>query len=241
MQISIKAENISRISGNKTILEDISFRVKKGEVFGLIGHNGAGKSTTIDCLLGFKKLQQVKVSILNKDPRKNRQMLFEKIGVQFQSSNYPNNIKVKEICEEMSALYKYPANYNELLCKFNLSEFKDKQVDKLSGGEKQMLSVVLSLIPNPETIFLDELTTGLDVVARREVWKVLKDLKKKGITIFLTSHYMNGVEELCDTICILKEGKIVTMGDLKEVVNNSPYEKLEDAYLWYLGEELSYE
>lgn len=194
MQISIKAENISRISGNKTILEDISFRVKKGEVFGLIGHNGAGKSTTIDCLLGFKKLQQVKVSILNKDPRKNRQMLFEKIGVQFQSSNYPNNIKVKEICEEMSALYKYPANYNELLCKFNLSEFKDKQVDKLSGGEKQMLSVVLSLIPNPETIFLDELTTGLDVVARREVWKVLKDLKKKGITIFLTSHYMNGVE-----------------------------------------------
>ena len=136
MQISIKAENISRISGNKTILEDISFRVKKGEVFGLIGHNVAGKSTTIDCLLGFKKLQQVKVSILNKDPRKNRQMLFEKIGVQFQSSNYPNNIKVKEICEEMSALYKYPANYNELLCKFNLSEFKDKQVDKLSGGEK---------------------------------------------------------------------------------------------------------
>lgn len=241
MQISIKAENISRISGNKTILDDISFIVKKGEVFGLIGHNGAGKSTTIDCLLGFKKVQQGKVSILNKDPRKNRHMLFEKIGVQFQSSNYPNNIKVKEICEEMSALYKYPANYNELLCKFNLSEFKYKQVDKLSGGEKQKLSVVLSLIPNPEIIFLDELTTGLDVVARREVWKVLKDLKKKGITIFLTSHYMDEVEELCDTICILKEGKIVTMGDLKEVVNNSPYEKLEDAYLWYLGEELSYE
>lgn len=241
MEISIKAENIHRVSGGKTILEDLSFSIRKGEVFGFIGHNGAGKSTTIDCLLGFKKVQKGKIFILNKDPRQNRQTLFEKIGVQFQSSNYANNIKVKEICEEMCALYKNPANYNELLLKFNLHQFKDKSVDKLSGGEKQKLSVVLSLIPNPEIIFLDELTTGLDVVARRKVWKVLKGLKKKGITIFLTSHYMDEVEELCDRICILKEGKIVKIGDVKEIINNSPYEKLEEAYLWYLGEELTYE
>lgn len=241
MEVSIKAQNISRISGSKTVLDNISFTVRKGEVFGLLGHNGAGKSTTIDCLLGLKKVQKGSVSILNKDPRKNRKIIFEKIGVQFQSSNYPNNIKVKEICEEMSALYKNSANYNELLSKFNLYKFKDKQVDKLSGGEKQKLSLVLSLIQNPEIIFLDELTTGLDVVARREVWKVLKDLKKRGITIFLTSHYMDEVEELCDTICILKEGRIVVKGELNRVINNSPYEKLEDAYLWYLGEELSYE
>lgn len=241
MEVSIKAQNISRISGSKTVLDNISFTVRKGEVFGLLGHNGAGKSTTIDCLLGLKKVQKGSVSILNKDPRKNRKIIFEKIGVQFQSSNYPNNIKVKEICEEMSALYKNSANYNELLSKFNLYKFKDKQVDKLSGGEKQKLSLVLSLIQNPEIIFLDELTTGLDVVARREVWKVLKDLKKRGITIFLTSHYMDEVEELCDTICILKEGRIVVKGELNRVINNSPYEKLEDAYLWYLVEELSYE
>lgn len=146
MEVSIKAQNISRISGSKTVLDNISFTVRKGEVFGLLGHNGAGKSTTIDCLLGLKKVQKGSVSILNKDPRKNRKIIFEKIGVQFQSSNYPNNIKVKEICEEISALYKNSANYNELLSKFNLYKFKDKQVDKLSGGEKQKLSLVLSLI-----------------------------------------------------------------------------------------------
>ena len=107
----------------------------------------------------------------------------------------------------------------------------------MSGGQKQRLFIVLALIPDPEVVFLDELTTGLDAKARREVWKILSDLKEKGLTIFLTSHFMDEVEALCDGICILKRGKIVFYGTVSEAIEKSPYEKFEDAYLWYTDEE----
>lgn len=172
-------------------------------------------------------------------PRKNRKEIFERVGVQLQASNYQNNIKVGEICQEISVLYKNPADYRELLQKFKLEQFEKAQVNKLSGGERQKLSVVLALIPKPEIVFLDELTTGLDTAARREVWKTLKELKKEGTTIFLTTHYMEEAESLCDRICLIKEGKKVIEGTVEEVVNKSPYDNLEEAYLWHMGEEVT--
>jgi len=159
------------------------------------------------------------------------------VGVQFQESSFQENIKVVELCEVTQALYKNPGNYDLLLRQFDLSDKKKAAVSELSGGQKQRLFVVLALLPNPEVVFLDELTTGLDSRARRNVWKCISDLKQKGLTILMTSHYMDEVQTLCDRICILKKGKTVFRGTIKEAVATSPFDQFEDAYLWLTDEE----
>lgn len=239
MGTCIEVQELTKMFKGRTVVDKLSFAVNSGEVFGLLGHNGAGKSTTIEMILGLKKADSGKTVVFGKDVRKNRKEVFEKIGVQLQTSNYQNNIKVGEICTEMAALYSNPADYHMLLKKFHLEQLEKSMVNKLSGGERQKLSVVLALIPNPEIVFLDELTTGLDVAARREVWRILKMLKDEGTTIFLTTHYMEEAESLCDRICLLKEGHKVIEGTVTEVIRKSPYNTLEEAYLWYMGEEVS--
>ena len=241
IEISIEISHLTKCYKGKPAVNDLSFSISKGEVFGLLGHNGAGKSTTIDCILGLRKFDAGSISVLGMDPVKKRKELFQKVGVQLQESSYQDNLKVGELCEEMAALYDNPANYDELLEKFKLTSFKKRQISGLSGGEKQKLSVLLALIPNPEVVFLDELTTGLDTAARREVWKQLRYLKEKKTTIFLTSHYMDEVEALCDRVCIMKEGKDIASGTVEELIKNSPYERLEEAYLWYMGEDAEHE
>ncbi|MCC5438034.1 ABC transporter ATP-binding protein [Clostridium botulinum] len=233
----IKVHNLYKSYGNVQVVKDISLTVKKGEVFGLLGANGAGKSTTIECILGTKNFDDGEVSILGMNPKKERKQLFQKVGVQFQESNYQDKITVKELCEITEVLYKNPLDCNKLLEQFHLQDKARKLVNELSGGEKQRLFIILALIPNPEVVFLDELTTGLDVKARRDVWKCLLNLKKQGLTIFLTSHFMDEVEVLCDKICILKNGVIDFYGTVEEAVAVSPYEKFEDAYLWFVDEE----
>lgn len=233
----IKAQNLYKSYGNVQVLKDVSLSVKKGEVFGLLGANGAGKSTTIECILGTKNLDRGQVSILGMNPQKERKQLFQKVGVQFQESSYQDKITVKELCEITEVLYNNPLDYNKLLEEFDLKGKAKNLVSELSGGEKQRLFIILALIPNPEVVFLDELTTGLDVKARRDVWKHLLNLKKQGLTIFLTSHFMDEVEVLCDKICILKNGVMDFYGTVEEAVALSPYEKFEDAYLWLVDEE----
>lgn len=146
-------------------------------------------------------------------------------------------ITVAELCAVTKSLYKNPADYKKLLIQFGLEEKIKSQVNELSGGGKQRLFIVLALIPNPKVVFFDELSTGLDTRARRDVWKCLSSLKDKGITIFLTSHFMDEVEVLCDNICILKNGSTVFYGTVQEAIDNSPYDKFEEAYLWYTDEE----
>lgn len=238
MSTCMEVSNLTKSFKGRRVVNGLSFEVKKQEVFGLLGHNGAGKSTTIETVLGLKKPDSGNVKILGMEPRKHRKEIFERVGVQLQASNYQNNIRVEEICQEIEVLYKNPADYHELLKKFKLEQFEKSQVNKLSGGERQKLSVVLALIPKPEIVFLDELTTGLDTAARREVWKTLKELKAEGTTIFLTTHYMEEAESLCDRICLIKAGEKVIEGTVKEVIEKSPYDNLEEAYLWYMGEEI---
>ena len=239
MNTCIEVKDLTKSFNGRVVVDGITFRVEKGEVFGLLGHNGAGKSTTIDLLLGLKKPDYGTGTIFGLDPTTNRKKVFERVGVQLQSSNYQNNIRVDELCKEMSALYEKTEDYHRLLQFFSLEGFEKSQVNKLSGGERQRLSVALALINKPEIVFLDELTTGLDTAARREVWGHLKELKEKGTTIFLTTHYMEEAESLCDRIFLIKDGKKVTEGTVKNVVESSPFDNLEEAYLWYMGEEVA--
>lgn len=234
---AIEVKNLCKSFKGKKAVDNLSFIVEKGEFFGLLGHNGAGKSTTIDCILGMKKKDGGECRILGMKADVSRKQLFEEVGVQLQHASYHDKIKVSELCMETSVLYKHPADYHNLLEQFGLADMANQYVATLSGGERQKLSILLALIPQPQIIFLDELTTGLDTVARREVWKQLLELKEQGVTVFLTSHYMDEVEVLCDKVCILKNGYIVASGTVEEIIEKSPFQRLEEAYLWYMGEE----
>ena len=233
---SIRVRNLTKSFGDRTVVDNLSFDVEKGQVFALLGHNGAGKSTTIDLILGLKAPEGGTAKILGMDAAKNRKQVFERVGVQLQHTQYQSAITVEEACIEYASLYAAPADFRQLLESFGLNELRKSFVSKLSGGERQKLSVVLALIGNPELVFLDELTTGLDVVARREVWRTLK-LKEQGLTIFLTTHYMEEAEALCDRVCIIKSGKKVAEGSIDEVVAAAGQNNLEEAYLFYMGEE----
>lgn len=237
METTIQISGLSKSYAGNKVIENLSLSVAAGEVYGLLGANGAGKSTTIECILGTREADSGTVRILGLNPWENRKQLFEQVGVQFQESNYPDKIKVRELCEETACLYRQPSSYGELLQKFDLADKREAFISELSGGQKQKLFIVLALIPNPKVVFLDELTTGLDTKARRGVWKSLQELKAQGLTIFLSSHFMDEVEILCDRIGILKDGGFVFEGTVQEAVELSPYERLEDAYLWFTGEE----
>jgi ABC-2 type transport system ATP-binding protein len=237
MKDIIKVENLSKSYGELKAVSNLSLSVKKGTVFGLLGANGAGKSTAIECVLGTKTLDSGCVSILELDPKTYRKKLFQKVGVQFQEANYQENIRVNELCEVTASLYNNPADYKVLLNRFGIADKSKAPVKELSGGQKQRLFILLALISNPEVVFLDELTTGLDARARRDVWQILSRLKEQGLTILLTSHCMDEVEVLCDTICILKKGITVFYGTVLDAIIKSPHDKFEDAYLWYTDEE----
>ena len=238
MQTAIKVEQLSKSYDNLPAVDKISLSVKRGTVYGLLGANGAGKSTTIECILGTKNADSGTVSVLGYNPKKDRRRLFQKVGVQFQESDYQSEIKVSELCEETACLYESPADWKKLCEQFGIGGKTNHAVRSLSGGERQRLFIVLALIPAPELVFLDELTTGLDAKARHDVWKILSELKSRGLTIFLTSHFMDEVEALCDEICILKKGKTVFYGTIEQAKEVSGCKKFEDAYLVLSGEEV---
>ena len=238
MSEAIFVEGLTKKYGEKTVVNHLNFSVKRGTVFGLLGANGAGKSTTIECILGTKKADEGTVRLLGQDPKKQRRSLFERVGVQFQEGDYQKEIKVYELCRETASLYRKPADWRTLCEQFGIGDKAKAAVKSLSGGERQRLFIVLALIPQPEIVFLDELTTGLDAKARRSVWKTLESLKKQGLTIFLTSHFMDEVETLCDEICILKKGIVVFRGTVEQAKEQCGCEHFEDAYLKLSDEEV---
>jgi len=192
-------------------VDGITFSVNSGEVFGMVGPNGAGKTTTIECIEGLRKPTSGEIKVLGVTLYENREIVYKKVGVQLQETRYQDKIRLSEILELFSSFYDKPLNYNSLLEKFELTKFKNSFVSDLSGGQRQKLSIILALLPNPEIIFFDELTTGLDPNARREMWNFIMDLKEEGKTIFLTTHYMEEAEILCDRVAIIDNGKIVAL------------------------------
>ena len=237
----IQVKDLTKQYGSLMAVNNLSFSVEKGMIFGLLGENGAGKSTTLECILGTKKADSGTIELFGQKNVKGNRKLFEKIGVQFQDAHYQELIKVEELCEMTASLYADRTDYKILLEKFDLFEKKGFYVKDLSGGQKQKLFIILALIPNPELVFLDELTTGLDARARREVWKILQKLKEEGLTILLTSHFMDEVEELCDRICILQNGLSIFYGTVQEAIHQTKSEKLETAYLLLTEKEELYD
>lgn len=226
----LSAKNLKKSYGQLTALSNLNFEIQEKEIFGLLGPNGAGKTTTIECILGLKSLDAGEVKIFGKDVSS----VYSKIGVQFQKDFFPARIKVYEICEMMASLYQQPEDYHYLLDLFSLEDKSTTYVHNLSGGQQQKLSILLALINKPTLVFLDELTTGLDPEARREVWKILEDLRHKGLTIFLTSHNMDEAAALCDTLMIIKNGKKIISGTPEFIIQSAGTTYLEDAYLHYM-------
>ena len=217
----IEVEQLTKVYRETKAVDDISFSVEKGEIFGMIGPNGAGKTTTIECIIGLKKYHQGNICVLGNDPRKDRNELYSKIGVQLQETSYQDKIKVKEICDLFASFYKNPSTYKNLLERFDLKDKLNTYVQNLSGGQRQKLSIILALIANPEIVFLDELTTGLDPQARRSMWEYVKELKEEGRTVFMTTHYMEEAEYLCDRICIINNGKIIALDTIENIIAQS--------------------
>ncbi|MNO36012.1 Fluoroquinolones export ATP-binding protein [compost metagenome] len=233
----LSINNLSVRYGDKIAVQDLSFSLGTGEVIGLLGANGAGKSSSIAAILGIEKSDFQELILLGKSPITERKEVFQKVGVQFQDTNFQDRLTLEEACTQWRALYKNPQPIAPLLHTFGLHDKKKQLIKSLSGGERQRLAVLLALLPDPQLVFLDELTTGLDTKARKMLWKQLLTMKEKGLSIVLTSHYMDEVEALCDHLIILRDGRTVASGSIQEIINLSGQATLENAYLYFAGEE----
>jgi ABC-2 type transport system ATP-binding protein len=198
----------------------ISFSVHRGEIFGMVGPNGAGKTTTIECIEGLRKPDGGSIRMLGLDPRKDRYPLRERIGVQFQSASLPDRIKVWEILDLFASFYNRSIPWEPLLGYLGLADKRGEYFNKLSGGQKQRVFIALALVNDPELIFLDELTTGLDPQSRRVMWDLVLELRNRGKTVFLTTHFMEEAERLCDRVAIIDYGKVVALDSPGNLTNS---------------------
>lgn len=218
----IEVKNLVKKYGDLSAVDGISFDVRRGEIFGLLGENGAGKTTTLEIIEGLRRLTSGKVSVLGEDvSHGTKDKIKERIGVQLQSSAYYNFLTLKEILDLFGSFYQRHRKPDELLKIVGLQEKSKSLVRNLSGGQRQRFSIVASLVNDPEIVFLDEPTTGLDPLARRNLWDLITKIKLQGKTIILTTHYMEEAEVLCDRIAIMDKGKILQSGQTHKLIEGT--------------------
>jgi len=205
----IHVSNIRKTYGRMVAVDDVSFDVQDGEIFGLIGPNGAGKTTTLECIEGLRTPDRGTIAVLGLDPARDAAALNARIGVQLQEAQLQKRIKVWEAVDLWASLYKTRVDGNRLLEQLGLADKRNAWFMTLSGGQKQRLFIALALINDPEVVFLDELTTGLDPQARRAIWELIRGIRDRGKTVFLTTHLMEEAERLCDRVAIIEHGRIV--------------------------------
>src|SRR5881394_2523011 len=205
----IQVSRIRKSYGATAAVSDVSFDVGEGEVFGLIGPNGAGKTTTMECVEGVRRPDAGRISVLGLDPVRDVYKLQERVGVQLQEAQLQKRIKVREAVHLWASLYRKPLDGDRLLEQLGLAEKRNAWFMTLSGGQKQRLFIALALINDPELVFLDELTTGLDPQARRAIWELVRGIRARGKTVFLTTHLMEEAERLCDRVAIIDHGRII--------------------------------
>ncbi|MBO1752142.1 ABC transporter ATP-binding protein [Actinotalea sp. BY-33] len=207
----IEVTNLHKRYGPTTAVEDVSFTVEAGEIFGILGPNGAGKTTTVECLTGLRAPDRGTVSVLGLDPRRDRDELRQRVGVQLQESRLPDRQTVGEAMDLYRSFYRRPADGGRLLEMLGLTDKRKAQYRTLSGGQKQRLAIALALVGSPEVAVLDELTTGLDPQARRETWDLVEHVRDQGVTVVLVTHVMDEAERLCDRLALIDGGRVTAL------------------------------
>lgn len=225
MTTVIEVQNLSKSYGATIAVDNISFDVKKGEIFGMVGPNGAGKTTTIECIEGLRHPDGGTVKVFGWDPIENRVEIAERVGIQLQESGLPERLKVGEALSLFASFYERTTDPTELLSLLGLNDKRNSAYTKLSGGQKQRTFIALALINQPEIVFFDELTTGLDPQARRRMWELVRQIRDQGTTVFLTTHYMEEAERLCDRVLIIDRGQIVALDTPEELIESLGVEK----------------
>jgi ABC-2 type transport system ATP-binding protein len=216
----IEVEHLKKSYGSVKAVNDISFQVKPGETFGMLGPNGAGKTTTVEIIEGLRPADSGRVSVLGLDVSRVPAKIKQRIGIQLQAPSLLPLVSVQEILELFAGFYERSLPVNDALEMLALQDSRKVLVKNLSGGQQQRLSVAMALVNDPDIAFLDEPTTGLDPQARRGLWSVIEDMRSKGKTIFLTTHYMEEAERLCDRIAIIDYGQIIALGSPRELINS---------------------
>lgn len=219
METVLSVQELKKIYGDQTVVNGISFQVFAGEVFGLLGPNGAGKTTTMEMIEGLRKPDGGTATINGYDIVREKNKVKEAIGVQLQSTSLFELLKVKEIMKMYASFYPTSLSLDSILEDVALTEKKEAYVKQLSGGQKQRLAIAIALVNDPSILFLDEPTTGLDPQSRRALWDIILQLQKRGKTIFLSTHYMDEAEFLCDRIAIMDRGEIIALDSPGELIN----------------------
>ena len=217
----VHVSGIRKTYGRTVAVDEVSFDVHAGEIFGLIGPNGAGKTTTMECAEGLRAPDRGTISVLGMDPIRHAYALQERIGVQLQEAQLQKRIKVREAVGLWASLYRNAVDGDRLIEQLGLGDKRNAWFMTLSGGQKQRLFIALALINDPELVFLDELTTGLDPQARRAIWDLVRGIRQRGKTVFLTTHLMEEAERLCDRVAIIDHGRIVDIGTPAELVRRN--------------------
>jgi ABC-2 type transport system ATP-binding protein len=245
----LKVSNLEKVYGSKKVVKGISFEVKKGEVFGILGPNGAGKTTTLEMIEALRPIDGGSATIDGIDVADNPYKIRQIIGVQPQTPAFQDKTKLTELIELFAAAYGEKVKARDFLADVNLLEKADSYVENLSGGQKQRLSIAAALVHNPKVFFMDEPTTGLDPQARRNLWELVKEVQKRGISVILTTHYMEEAEMLCDRVAVMDNGKIIALDTPKKLVKDllsKGFKKeqhieqanLEDVFIDLTGKEL---
>jgi len=220
MRPVIQVLKVRKAYGQTVAVDEVSFEVDDGEIFGLIGPNGAGKTTTMECIEGLRRPDQGTISVLDLNPVRDVYKLQNRIGVQLQQAQLQKRIKVWEAVDLWASLYQRKGTGGEhLLAQLGLSDKRDAWFMNLSGGQKQRLFIALALINDPEVVFLDELTTGLDPQSRRAIWELVRGIRERGKTVFLTTHLMEEAERLCDRVAIIEHGRIIDIDRPESLIN----------------------
>lgn len=214
----IQIQGLSKSYDGLVALSRIDLEVRRGEVFGILGRNGAGKTTLVEILEGLREPDRGEVKVLGFDPARNLKAIKERIGVQLQRPTFYGRLKVIEVLKQFQSYYKKRASLEQLLEDIALSEKRDSYIRHLSGGQLQRLALALALINDPEIVFLDEPTTGLDPSIRRQLWHTVGEIKREGKTILLTTHYIEEAEKLCDRVCIMEAGQIIAIDSPSNIV-----------------------
>ena len=216
----IDVQHLRKIYGSVTAVEDLTFDVAQGEIFGMVGPNGAGKSTTVECVEGLRSPSGGQIRVLGLDPQKDKYVLQPHIGVQLQQSALQSRIKVWEAMDLFASLYPHAIDWRVLLERVGLAEKRNTAFANLSGGQQQRLFVALALVHDPELVFLDELTTGLDPQARHTMWEMVREIRERGKTVFLITHFMEEAERLCDRVAIVDRGRLIALDSPENLIRS---------------------